>query len=230
MKKVFSVLVALTLVFALCVPALAGTSVDAMTDPDAKAFADAVVTYLNNGWSIHNETIMHQAAAEGGKVLAQTPEKIKSAERRAEIANLAAAALAVDYTMTEETQQKFEEIAVEELEKAYTLSDLGVTNFDPSDVVDNIADGFSGNDLAGLFDTMRNTITDLSDRLSNVFNPNGGNGGNGGNETPGDDNNENNNDDNFGGNDPTGDTAVYAVAGVAAAAAVVLVITKKKSK
>ncbi|MCI5739405.1 MAG: hypothetical protein MR290_06470 [Ruminococcus sp.] len=224
MKKIFSVAVALMMLFALCIPAFAGTAVDALTDKDAKAFAQAVI---ENGGDLTNEETMTQAVKAGVKAV--PVENLAEADRRAEIASLAAAALAADFSLTEDQQTALEAKAVALMEKAYAEKDLGISTFDPSDVVNNIAGGFSDNDLAGLFDTLRNTITDLSDRLSNAFIENSGSGDN----TNTDNNNSSNNntaDDTYGGTEPTGDTAVYAVAGVAAVAAVALVLTKKKSK
>ncbi len=224
MKKIFSVAVALMMLFALCIPAFAGTAVDALTDEDAKTFAQAVI---ENGGDLTNEETMTQAVKAGVKAV--PVENLAEADRREEIASLAAAALAADFSLTEEQQTALEAKTVALMEKAYAEKDLGISTFDPSDVVNNIAGGFSDNDLAGLFDTLRNTITDLSDRLSNAFIENSGSGDN----TNTDNNNSSNNntaDDTYGGTEPTGDTAVYAVAGVAAVAAVALVLTKKKTK
>ena len=170
---------------------------------------------------------MTQAVKAGVKAV--PVENLAEADRREEIASLTAAALAADFSLTEEQQTALEAKTVALMEKAYAEKDLGISTFDPSDVVNNIAGGFSDNDLAGLFDTLRNTITDLSDRLSNAFIENSGSGDN----TNTDNNNSSNNntaDDTYGGTEPTGDTAVYAVAGVAAVAAVALVLTKKKTK
>lgn len=225
MKKIFSVVVALMMLFALCVPAFAGTAVDALTDADAKAFAEAVIASGNN---LKDAEAMPQAVQAG--VSALSVEKLATAERRAEIASLAAQALAADYALTEDETAALEAQAVAAMAKAYDEKDLGISTFDPSDVVDNIADGFSDNDLAGLFDTLRSTITDLSDRLSGALTNNSGSNNT---DTPDDSNNSNSNnttDNTYGGTEPTGDTAVYAVAGVAAVAAVALVLTKKKSK
>lgn len=226
MKKIFSVAVALMMLFALCILAFAGTEVDALTDKDAKAFAQAVI---ENGGDLTNEETMARAVKAGVKAV--PVENLAESDRRAEIASLAAAALAADFSLNETQQTALEAKAVALMEKAYAEKDLGISTFDPSDVVDNIADGFSDNDLAGLFDTLRNTITDLSDRLSNAFIENSGSGEAGENGNAGSNNSSNNTtDDTYGGTEPTGDTAVYAVAGVAAVAAVALVLTKKKSK
>lgn len=229
MKKIFSVLVALTMLFALCVPAFAGTAVDALMDSDAYAFANSVVTQLTAQPSLDlkQETTMQTVSAEAAAKM--TIANLKDPARRAEIAKAATTALAQDYTLEETQQAAFEKIALNAMTKVYDDSNLGVSTFDPSDVVDNIADGFTDNDLAGLFDTLRNTITDLSDRLSGVFEGIGGNGGTSGGTNSGS-TNDNGADNTFGGSEPTGDVAIYAVAGVAAVAAVALVLTKKKSK
>lgn len=225
MKKIFSVAVALMMLFALCIPAFAGTAVDALTDEDAKTFAQAVI---ENGGDLKNEETMTQAVQAGVKAV--PVENLAEADRRAEIASLAAAALAADFALNEDQQTALEAKTVALMEKAYAEKDLGISTFDPSDVVNNIADGFSDNDLAGLFDTLRNTITDLSDRLSNAFIDNSGSGDNTNTDNNNSSNSNNTTDDTYGGTEPTGDTAVYAVAGVAAVAAVALVLTKKKSK
>lgn len=225
MKKIFSVAVALMMLFALCIPAFAGTAVDALTDEDAKTFAQAVI---ENGGDLTNEETMTQAVKAGVKAV--PVENLAEADRREEIASLAAAALAADFSLTEDQQTALEAKAVALMEKAYAEKDLGISTFDPSDVVNNIAGGFSDNDLAGLFDTLRNTITDLSDRLSNAFIENSGSGDNTNTDNNNASNNNNTTDNTYGGTEPTGDTAVYAVAGVAAVAAVALVLTKKKSK
>ena len=232
MKKIFSVVLALTMLFTLCVPVFAGAAVDALTDADAKAFAQAVIDYntAQGGVNLRDPNTMAEVSRVGAKAV--PVENLESDERRAEIASLAVGALAADYSFSADEQALFEEKALAALDNAYENRDLGISTFDPSDVVDNIVDGFSDKDLAGLFDTLRNTITDLSDRLSNAFIENSGSGENGENGNAGSNNSSNNNttDDTYGGTEPTGDTAVYAVAGVAAVAAVALVLTKKKSK
>lgn len=224
MKKFFSVVVALTMLFALCVPVFAGNAVDALTDEDAKLFAQAV---LDSGSNLKFD--MEAGIAAG--VQAVPVDHLMDSNRCAEIASLAAEALVTDGALLAENKDVFVEKSTVALVKIYNEKDLGISTFDPSDVVDNIADGFSDKDLAGLFDTLRNTITDLSDRLSNAFIENSGSGENGENGNAGSNNSSNNTtDDTYGGTEPTGDTAVYAVAGVAAVAAVALVLTKKKSK
>ncbi|MGN0570856.1 MAG: hypothetical protein ACI4K9_01595 [Candidatus Fimenecus sp.] len=226
MKKVFSVLVALMMLFALCIPAFAGDAVDALTDEDAKLFAQAVLDFEGS-----LKFDMDTGVAAG--VQAVPVDHLTDADRCAEIASLAADALVEDGKLPADLKDTFVEKSTAALVKVYNEKDLGISTFDPSEVVDNIAGGFSDNDLAGLFDTLRNTITDLSDRLSNAFTENSGSGdgttttdGNGTSTAGGD----SSTDTTYGGTEPTGDTAIYAVAGVAAAAAVALVLTKKKSK
>lgn len=230
MKKIFSVVVALTMLFALCVPVFAGAAVDALTDADAKAFAQAVVDYniSQGGINLHDENTMVEVSRVGAKAI--PVDNLEGDERRAEIAALATAALAADYSLSADEQATFEATALLMLDKAWSEQDLGISTFDPSEVVDNVADGFSDNDLSGLFDTLRNTITDLSDRLSGVFGDAGSTGETpaGSDNTPADSSSDA--DNTYGGSEPTGDTAIYAVAGVAAVAAVALVLTKKKSK
>ena len=47
MKKFFAAAVALMMLFALCVPAFAGTAIDALTDANAKEIATAVAQQLD---------------------------------------------------------------------------------------------------------------------------------------------------------------------------------------
>lgn len=228
MKKFSAILVALVMTLALCIPAFAGEAVDALTDTGAKAFCNAAVEYIAQQDSIdlNDETVMAEVVAAAAKAVSK--ENIDTAEERAAIASLSAAALAADYNVDEQYVAVLETKIQDALAKQYAESDLGFSTFDPSDVADNVIGGFTENDLSGLFDTMRNTITDLSDRLSNVFSGLGGGsaGADDGTSTP-DDSNSSNSE--FGGEEPTGDTAIYAVAGVAVAAAAALVLTKKKS-
>lgn len=227
MKKIFSVIAAIAMLFALCVPAFAGDAVDAMEPGSAKTFAQ---TIIRNAGDFADKESVAAAVKIGANSLKLTD--IDTAEKREAIVQLAFDALAADGLLDNLTDDEITALAqgaVTEMETAY--SNVGATNFDPSEVVDNIADGFSDNDLAGLFDTLRNTVTDLSDRLSNAFLENSGNGEGGNGDANNNNNNNNDTDNTFGGTEPTGDTAVYAVAGVAAVAAIALVLTKsKKSK
>ncbi len=179
MKKFSSVLLALVMLFALCIPAFAGDGVAAQGDSVA-LFAEA-------------------DASDADKT-----------EDESDSASESVSASDADASSTDNTSD-----------------DLGISTFDPSGALDNIVDGISDNDLSGLFGTLRNTINDLSGRLSGVFKNIGGNN-NGG--TDDNSNGNSNGDDTFGGSEPTGDTAIYAVAGVAVVAAAALIFTKKKSE
>lgn len=233
MKKIFSVLVALTMLFALCVPAFAGEAVEALTDPNAKAIATALEQYIGSyAYSFADAEGRTEAAkfVTTKLQISNFGEDLKNAIYTESAVN----AFATDYSeiITEEEATALKDTLLAEIRTAYA-NRPGVSTYDPSQVVDNIADGFSDKDLAGLFDTLRNTINDLSDRLSGAIEdnstPEGDGKGNGDSTTPGGGSASNGNNK-YGGTEPTGDTAVYAVAGVAAVAAVALVLTKKKSK
>ena len=229
MKKIFSVLVALTMLFALCVPAFAGEAIEALTDPNAKAIATALEQYIGSyAYSFADAEGRTEAAkfVTTKLQISNFGEDLKNAIYTESAVN----AFATDYSeiITEEEATALKDTLLVEIRTAYA-NRPGVSTYDPSQVVDNIADGFSDNDLAGLFDTLRNTINDLSDRLSGAIADNSTSAGDG-NSTTTDGGSASNGNNEYGGTEPTGDTAVYAVAGVAAVAAVALVLTKKKSK
>lgn len=254
MKKFSSVLLALVMMVALCIPAFAGEKVDALPDGSlekeiAVLTVEAVETqglsFKNNKAEIVNYVVAH--------VQDITRYNDEAANKTA--VDAAMLALRGDYTNSwgKPKPREFTELgdALQTALKAAaekptlpstpddssnasnpddptnpgnTDSDLGISTFDPSGALDNIVDGITDNDLSGLFGTLRNTINDLSGRLSGVFSGLGG--GNNGDDS----NNGGNGDDSFGGSEPTGDTAIYAVAGVAAVAAAALIFTKKKSE
>ncbi len=231
MKKIFSVLVALTMLFALCVPAFAGEAMEALTDPNAKAIATALEQYINTyAYSFADDAGRTEAAK---FVATKLPLDNFGEEMKNAISVEAAVnAFATDYSeaIAEEDTAALKDALMAEIRTAYA-NRPGVSTYDPSQVVDNIADGFSDNDLSGLFDTLRNTITDLSDRLSGAFASNSTpSGDDTTGDTPNSSDSTSNGNNEYGGKEPTGDTAVYAVASVAAVAAVALVVTKKKSK
>ncbi len=231
MKKIFSVLVALTMLFALCVPAFAGEAIDALTDPNAKAIATALEQYIGTyAYSFADDAGRTEAAK---FVTTKLPlDNFGEDVKNAISVEAAVNAFATDYSeaIAAEDTDALKDALMAEIRTAYA-NRPGVSTYDPSQVVDNIADGFSDNDLSALFDTLRNTITDLSDRLSGAFADNSTpSGGDATGDTPGDSNTAPNGNNAYGGTEPTGDTAVYAVASVAAVAAVALVVTKKKSK
>lgn len=254
MKKFSSILVALVMLFALCIPAFAGANVDALEEGSlAKEVAVLVIEA--------KEVAGIDLASNRDGVAAYVTSHVKDITAYADetacnnAVDAAIAAVQTDYgtewglkPMHFNPLKNTLKAALKEAADKPTLpttptnpenpddptnpgntdSDLGISTFDPSDVVDNVVDGISDNDLSGLFGTLRNTINDLSGRLSDVFR--GGNNS----DTPngGDSNNDGNNtgDNSFGGSEPTGDTAIYAVAGVAAVAAAALIFTKKKSE
>ncbi len=231
MKKISSVLLAFVMLCALCVPAFAGDAVDALTDPVAKAFCTKTVEYI----TANSETVDLTKTADWEKIAQEAAKLIPKSEINTEekctaVAAAAAEALIADYTLDEAVAQALPTIISTALANQYKADeDLGVDVIDPSDAVNNVIGSISDNDLSGLFNTLRNTITDLSGRLSGVFGKLGGGDSNGGDSSTGDDNSANSGSNgNYEGTEPTGDTAIYAVAGVAAAAAVVLVLTKKK--
>lgn len=228
MKKFFAAAVALMMLFALCVSAFAGTAIDALTDANAKEIATAVAQQLDQNTTAtfaqqnYRDQFVEAAAA------AITAANYDTAEKRNAAIDNAIAALQADYPtrqLTEENAQLFKDALLPKIEKAYEESQLGITPFDPSEVVENVADGFSDGDLDALFDTMRNTINDLSDRLTGAFNT-----VTGGNASSGDSGNSSTDQPEFGGSDATGDTAIFAVIGVAAVAGAALLLTKKKAK
>lgn len=253
MKKFSSILVALVMLFALCIPAFAGANVDALEEGPAKEIATVLITAKET----EQMDLAKMPAQDVGNYVATHVKDINAyadATTRDAAVDAAFKALQADnYNRTWGfTPANWKALpaavktALQEAVERPTLPtnptdptnpddpttpgntdpDLGISTFDPSGALDNIVDGISDNDLSGLFGTLRNTINDLSGRLSDVFRGGSNNGGNT------DDNNggDNTGDNTFGGSEPTGDTAIYAVAGVAAVAAAALIFTKKKSE
>lgn len=256
MKKFSSILVALVMLFALCIPAFAGANVDALGEP-----AKEIATVLITAKETEQMDLVNMSAEDIGTYVATHVKDINAyadeATRNAAVDDAFNALAADNYNRQwgfNKAVAKWRALpdavktALQEAAERPTLPtnptdpenpddptnpgnidpDLGISAFDPSGAIDNVVDGISDNDLSGLFGTLRNTINDLSGRLSDVFR--GGNNS----DTPngGDSNNDGNNtgDNSFGGSEPTGDTAIYAVAGVAAVAAAALIFTKKKSE
>ncbi len=247
MKKFSSVLLALVMMVALCIPAFAGTRVDALPDGSLeKEIALLIVeAYEKDGLNLKNNPneVSSYVVTHVADISAYSDEAARTVA-----IDTAFSALIGDYArkwqIVSSDFEAFKPVLSEALKNANekptlpsqpenpddptnpgnTDSDLGISTFDPSGALDNIVDGITDNDLSGLFGTLRNTINDLSGRLSGVFSGLGG--GNNGDDS----NNGGNGDDSFGGSEPTGDTAIYAVAGVAAVAAAALIFTKKKSE
>lgn len=244
MKKFSSVLLALVMMVALCIPAFAGTRVDALEEGSpAKEIALLMVEAKETAGIDMKDNLLDFASyvIEHIKDL----NVYKDEAVRTQAVTAAVEAVQGDYMRLWGYKKPdfgaFKDHFLPALEEAAnnatqpvdpsnpsnpgnTDSDLGISTFDPSGALDNIVDGITDNDLSGLFGTLRNTINDLSGRLSGVFSGLGG--GNNGDDS----NNGGNGDDSFGGSEPTGDTAIYAVAGVAAVAAAALIFTKKKSE
>lgn len=253
MKKFSSILVALVMLFALCIPAFAGANVDALEEGPAKEIATVLITAketeqmdlakmpaqdIGNYVATHVKDINAYADATTRDAAVDAAFKALQADNYNrtwgfKVADWKALPAAVKTALQEAverptlpTDPTTPDNPDDPSNPGNTDPDLGISTFDPSDALDNIVDGISDNDLSGLFGTLRNTINDLSGRLSDVFrgNNNGGAGDNGNNGG------DNTGDNTFGGSEPTGDTAIYAVAGVAAVAAAALIFTKKKSE
>lgn len=250
MKKFSSILVALVMLFALCIPAFAGEKVDALDETakeiatlvieakvtenmdlaQADAVASYVVSHVKDITAYADEAVRNAAVENAFKALYDDGYRrdwrvgtnewrnLQTAIKDTLKANVEKPTLPTDPTNPDNPDDP--------TNPGNTDPDLGISTFDPSDALDNVVDGISDNDLSGLFGTLRNTINDLSGRLSDVFRG-GSNGGNSGDSNNGGDNTG---DNTFGGSEPTGDTAIYAVAGVAAVAAAALIFTKKKSE
>ena len=236
MKKLFTVVVALAMLLALCVPAFAGDAVNALTEPNAKELATAIEQYVTNNPNVDladpaaRASMVQQVV--DGITLSNYGDSLQNSQSVEDAVN----AIQKDYidllTAADAASLKSELGAA--IDKAYGERP-GISVFDPSGIGDNIADGFAQNDLAGLFDSMRGAISSLADRLSGVFS------GSGNEEDPGDPGDGNNAGETtttqqvekeFGGDDGSpGDTMITSVAAVAAVAVIAsaaLVLTKKK--
>ncbi len=235
MKKLFTVVVALAMLLALCVPAFAGDAVNALTEPNAKELATAIEQYVTNNPNVNLADPAARASMVQQVVGSITLSNYGDSLQNSQSIEDAVTAIQTDYidllTAADAASLKSELGAA--IDEAYGERP-GISMFDPSGIGDNIADGFAQNDLAGLFDSMRGAISSLADRLSGVFS------GGGNEEDPGDPDDGNNAgettttqqvDNEFGGTSANGDTMITSVAAVAAVAAIAsaaLVLTKKK--
>ncbi len=250
MKKFSSVLLALVMMVALCIPAFAGTRVDALEEGspakeiallmvEAKEtagidmkdnlldFASYVIEHIKDLNVYKDEAVRTQAVTAAVEAVQGDYMRLwgyKKPDFGAFKDHFLPALEEAANNATQPVDPSNPSNPDDPTNPGNTDSDLGISTFDPSGALDNIVDGITDNDLSGLFGTLRNTINDLSGRLSGVFSGLGG--GNNGDDS----NNGGNGDDSFGGSEPTGDTAIYAVAGVAAVAAAALIFTKKKSE
>ena len=224
MKKLSACLLALVMMVALCVPSFAGNAVNALTDVNAKEIGDEVVTYVTANGVTAFEDDAQRAQMVTAVVRGLDIDNYSDDTANAASVALAVEALQADYPedLTAETAATLQTELLAAIGDAYAARP-GVSTFDPSQVGDNIASGFTDSDLSGLFDSLRNAVTDLGDRLEGVFRQNSGE------ETPTEPTDEENTGNGSDYEDAaTGDTAVFAVAGVAAVSAIALVLTRKK--
>ena len=235
MKKFSSILVALVMLFALCIPAFAGANVDAL-DETAKEIATLVIEakVTENMDLAQADAVASYVVSHVKDITAYADEAVRNAAVENAFTALYDDGYRRDWRVGTNEWRNLQ-TAIKDTLKANverptlptnptnptnpgnpddptnpgnTDPDLGISTFDPSGALDNVVDGISDNDLSGLFGTLRN-------------------GGNSGGSNNGGDNAG---DNTFGGSEPTGDTAIYAVAGVAAVAAAALIFTKKKSE
>lgn len=233
MKKLFTVVVALAMLLTFCVPAFAGEAVNGLTDANAKELATAIEQYVTT-----NPNVDLADPAARALMVQQVVDNITLSNYGVALQNVvsiedAVTAIQTDYIdlLTEADAASLKSELGAAIEKAYAERP-GVSVFDPSEVGDNIADGFAPNDLAGLFNSLRGAISSLADRLSNVFNGGNSEEDPGASDEPTTDTPSGNEAD-FGGTSANGDTmltSVIAVASVAAIASAALVLTKKKEK
>lgn len=224
MKKLSACLLALVMMVALCVPSFAGNAVNALTDVNAKEIGDEVVTYVTANGATAFEDDAQRAQMVTAVVRGLDIDNYSDDTANAASVALAVEALQADYpeALTAETAATLQTELLAAIGDAYDARP-GVSTFDPSQVGDNIASGFTDSDLSGLFDSLRNAVTDLGDRLEGVFRQNSGE------ETPTEPTDEENTGNGADYEDAaTGDTAVFAVLGVAAVSAIALVLTRKK--
>ena len=227
MKKLSACLLALVMMVALCVPSFAGNAVNALTDVNAKEIGDEVVTYVTANGVTAFEDDAQRAQMVTAVVRGLDIDNYGDEAANATSVALAVEALQADYpeALTAETAATLQTELLAAIGDAYDARP-GVSTFDPSQVGDNIASGFTDSDLSGLFDSLRNAVTDLGDRLEGVFRQNSGGGEETTTEPSGGEENTGNGTDYE--DAATGDTAVFAVAGVAAVSAIALVLSRKK--
>ena len=232
MKKFSSVLLALVMMVALCIPAFAGTRVDALEEGspakeiallmvEAKEtagidmkdnlldFASYVIEHIKDLNVYKDEAVRTQAVTAAVEAVQGDYMRLwgyKKPDFGAFKDHFLPALEEAANNATQPVDPSNPSNPDDPTNPGNTDSDLGISTFDPSGALDNIVDGITDNDLSGLFSGLG-----------------GGNNGD-------DSNNGGNGDDSFGGSEPTGDTAIYAVAGVAAVAAAALIFTKKKSE
>lgn len=226
MKKISSILLALTMLLALCVPAFAGEAVNAMTQEGGKQIAVAIVRYVKaasaddaeQAQAIFADAQQRATMYKEAVLPAITLEKFGDKAYRETSVSEAVKALKADYALTDEVANALSS----ELTKFISDNYVGVDGFDKDEIKDNIASDFSENDLNALFSSLKNSVSTLSDRVTGVLRGFGGGSNAGGDGSNGE-------QPDAGMQDPTGDTAMFAVLGVAAVAGAALIVTRKKS-
>ena len=251
MKKISSILLALTMLVALCIPAFAGTSIQALTQKGAKEIATSMDTYVKKNsaesaeWAtaLLGDASFRQDMYKEAVLKSITMDDFAKAAYRNEAVDLAVDAVKADYAIGDKTAAAMKAELKTFLEDEY----VGMVPFEKDQIKDVIADNFAPNDVGALFDTLRGTITDLSGRVSGVFRGEipgvdgslgdigqiggqigqmGGQDSNAQDETskePGE-------QPEAGMKDPTGDTMVFSMLGLTAVAGATLLLTKKKAK
>ena len=97
MKKFFAAAVALIMLFALCVPAFAGTAIDALTDANAKEIATAVAQQLDQNATANFSQQNYRDQFVDAAAAAITAANYDTAEKRNAAIDNAVAALQADY-------------------------------------------------------------------------------------------------------------------------------------
>ena len=251
MKKISSILLALTMLVALCIPAFAGTSIQALTQKGAKEIATSIDTYVkensaeNAEWAtaLLGDASFRQDMYKEAVLKSITMDDFAKAAYRNEAVELAVNAVKADYAVGEKTATAMKAELKTFLEDEY----VGMVPFEKDQIKDVIADNFAPNDVDALFDTLRGTITDLSGRVSGIFRGEipgvdgslgdigeiGGQIGQMGGQdsnTQDETSKEPGEQPEAGMKDPTGDTMIFSMLGLTAVAGATLLLTKKKAK
>ena len=251
MKKISSILLALTMLVALCIPAFAGTSIQALTQKGAKEIATSIDTYVkensaeNAEWAtaLLGDASFRQDMYKEAVLKSITMDDFAKAAYRNEAVELAVNAVKADYAVGEKTATAMKAELKTFLEDEY----VGMVPFEKDQIKDVIADNFAPNDVDALFNTLRGTITDLSGRVSGIFRGEipgvdgslgdigeiGGQIGQMGGQdsnTQDETSKEPGEQPEAGMKDPTGDTMIFSMLGLTAVAGATLLLTKKKAK
>ena len=251
MKKIHSVLLALTMLFALCIPAFAEGAMAEVTHKGAREILNGAYYFIEGLTPEQTNAALKEKSGRDDMIdttirPALTWADFAEESYRQESVNLAVDALAADYALDADVSAALKVELLTYIDAHYAEqvpaaaqttspsttppvvddSELGVEQFEPDEMKDVIADNFAPNDLDALFGTLKNTVSDLSGRVSDVLR--GGDGS--GSASPAPENKPSENQPEAGMKDPTGDSTVFAVLGVAALAGTALVVSKKKAK